>query len=349
MKPTMGRKAQIAVVALVFLLIAGAVGAYAWDKSMEDEIAEGVRIGKVDVSGLGREEARQEVHEDLIAPLEKPVTVTFKGTRYVLSPEQLQVRADINDMLDRAFEVSREGGLPTRLWRYASGGEVNEKIKPAIAYSEKSLDEFVGKIASDVEREPVDAAIEPGPTSINTVPGSPGRTLRADELRTQLEAAVQSPSGRTIAAQAEEVQPEVTTDELAAEYPTYLTVDRAGFQLRLWQDLELTETYTIAVGAVGFDTPAGVYNIQNKAVDPAWSVPDSGWAGDLAGTVVPGGSPENPLKARWMGIFDGAGIHGTDDVGSLGSAASHGCVRMSVPDVVELYDQVDVGTPIYIG
>ena len=50
-----------------------------------------------------------------------------------------------------------------------------------------------------------------------------------------------------------------------------------------------------------------------------------------------------------MGIYDGAGIHGTDDVGSLGRAASHGCVRMAVPDVIELYDQVDVGTPIYIG
>jgi lipoprotein-anchoring transpeptidase ErfK/SrfK len=152
-----------------------------------------------------------------------------------------------------------------------------------------------------------------------------------------------------VTAQVDEVQPEVTTAELAEQYPTYLTVDRSSFQLRLWEDLELTKTYTIAVGAVGFDTPAGVYNIQNKAVDPAWSVPNSDWAGDLAGTVVPGGSPENPLKARWMGIFDGAGIHGTDDVGSLGSAASHGCVRMAVPDVIELYDQVDVGTPIYIG
>ena len=65
--------------------------------------------------------------------------------------------------------------------------------------------------------------------------------------------------------------------------------------------------------------------------------------------MVPGGVPENPLKERWMGIFAGAGIHGTDDVGSLGTAASHGCMRMSVPDVIELYDQVPVGTPIYIG
>jgi lipoprotein-anchoring transpeptidase ErfK/SrfK len=50
-----------------------------------------------------------------------------------------------------------------------------------------------------------------------------------------------------------------------------------------------------------------------------------------------------------MGIYNGAGIHGTSDTASLGSAASHGCVRMSVPDVIDLYDRVDVGTPIYIG
>ena len=43
-------------------------------------------------------------------------------------------------------------------------------------------------------------------------------------------------------------------------------------------------------------------------------------AGDLAGKVIPPG-PDDPIKARWMGIFDGAGIHGTTDTASLGSAA----------------------------
>ncbi len=61
-------------------------------------------------------------------------------------------------------------------------------------------------------------------------------------------------------------------------------------------------------------------------------MPTSSWAGDLAGQSIPPG-PSNPLKARWMGIYNGAGIHGTDDTGSIGSAASHGCVRMLIPDV----------------
>ncbi len=345
----MGRKTPIALMVVVLLLIGGAVGAYAWDSSKEDEIAEGIRIGDVDVGGLSAGEARAEVRAGLIKPLDKPITVTAKGIRYVLGADQLRVRADIEGMVDDALAAGREEALPGRIWRYATGGEVEETIRPTVAYSKGAIDEFVDKVAAEVNTEPVDAQIEPGPASLNTVPGQSGRTLRADELRGQLAKAVQSPSGRRLAAQIDEVAPQITTGELAAENPTYLTVDRNGFQLRLWENLELARTYTIAVGAVGFDTPAGVYNIQNKAVDPAWSVPEREWAGALAGEVVPGGAPDNPLRARWMGIFDGAGIHGTDDVGSLGTAASHGCVRMAVPDVVELYDQVDIGTPIYIG
>ena len=88
--------------------------------------------------------------------------------------------------------------------------------------------------------------------------------------------------------------------------------------------------------------------MQNKAVNPAWHVPNSAWAGKLAGKVIPGGVPDNPLKSRWLGIYDGAGIHGTADVASLGTAASHGCIRMAVPDVEELYDQVPVQTPVFI-
>jgi lipoprotein-anchoring transpeptidase ErfK/SrfK len=77
-------------------------------------------------------------------------------------------------------------------------------------------------------------------------------------------------------------------------------------------------------------------------------VPDSDWAGDLAGEVIPPDDPRNPIEARWMAIYNGAGIHGTTAINSLGTAASHGCVRMAIPDVIELYDQVPVASPVYI-
>ncbi len=345
----MGRKLYIALTLAVVLLLGAAVAAYAWDSSRSDEIAEGIDIGGVDVSGMTEAEAEELVTLELIEPLDRDLVVTYDDVKYKLNADRLAVRADIDGMIDRAFEASKEGGLPTRLWRYATGGEVDESIEPEVLYDEGEVAQLVEKIAGEIDRDPVDASVDPSSGSIEPVAAQDGRTVEEDELHEQLTAAVQSPDHRKVEAPVDTVEPEVTTEDLAAKYPVYLTVNRSTFELKLWENLELARTYTVAIGAAGFDTPAGEYAIQNKAVDPVWSVPDSDWAGDLAGTTVPGGVAENPLKARWLGIFDGAGIHGTEDTGSLGSAASHGCVRMAVSDVIELYDQVPVGTPIYIG
>jgi lipoprotein-anchoring transpeptidase ErfK/SrfK len=161
--------------------------------------------------------------------------------------------------------------------------------------------------------------------------------------------AIASPhASRRFTVRTRKLQPKVATEDLERKYGTVVIVQRKSFRLQLYKGLELAKTYPIAVGKVGMDTPAGLYNIQNKAIDPAWHVPDSDWAGELAGKVIPGGTPENPIKARWLGVYDGVGVHGTADDSSIGSAASHGCIRMHIPDVEELYDRVPVGAPIYI-
>jgi lipoprotein-anchoring transpeptidase ErfK/SrfK len=330
------------------LLLLGAGAAYAWDAAKKDEIAEGVTIGGVDVGGRTAEEAELLIEADLVEPLDRPVEVTYGDETFTLEAHELDVRADLNAMVDAALSRSQEGGLPGRLWRYATGGEVDEDIPPHISYSQNTLDDFIKGVQGNINRPPQDATVAASTTSLDPVPSQKGIEVRVDELRSGLEAAVQSPHSRTVKAEVETVKPEVTTSELAEQYPHYIVIDRGSFQLRYFENLELARTYTIAVGQVGYDTPAGTYSIQNKAVNPAWTVPDSDWTGDLAGQVIPGGSPENPLEARWLGIYDGAGIHGTADIGSLGTAASHGCIRMSVPDVIELYDRIPVGTPVYI-
>ena len=164
----------------------------------------------------------------------------------------------------------------------------------------------------------------------------------------QINVAAQSPGrDQPVQAVVKTTKPEVTTKDLASAYPRYIYIDRGSFTLRFYSHLKLVKSYTIAVGQQGLETPAGLYHALDKQVDPSWHVPNSAWAGSLAGQVIPPG-PADPLKARWIGIFDGAGIHGTDELSSLGSAASHGCVRMAIPDVIDLYDRVQVGDPIYI-
>jgi lipoprotein-anchoring transpeptidase ErfK/SrfK len=225
---------------------------------------------------------------------------------------------------------------------------VEATVEPHVSYSHAAVDRFVEEIAAAINREPVNASIEPTATSLNPVRGRAGVSLRAEQLRERIHATLAAGGdSRAVRARAERVAPEVTTAELTERYPTYIVVDRGSFTLRFFQDLKLSEEYTIAVGQQGYDTPAGVYEIESMQVNPTWYVPNEEWAGELAGSVVPPG-PENPLKARWMGFYGGAGIHGTDDLASLGTAASHGCIRMSIPDVTELYEQVSVGTPVAI-
>jgi lipoprotein-anchoring transpeptidase ErfK/SrfK len=342
-----GSGVQIALVAVVLVLLVGAVGAYALDAANRDKIADGVTVGGVDVGGQSTDEAKRMLRAKLVEPLEHPVTVTYEEQKFTLSPDEIDVRADIDGMVDEAQDASREGGLPSRVVRYATGGEVDREITPRISYSNDAVDNFIAGVAAKVNRDPQDATVEPTPTSLTPVPAQDGIQLRAEDLREEVDDALQSPNARTVKARVVRTEPEVTEKELASQYPSYITVDRAGFALRLFKDLKLAKEYTIAVGAQGFDTSAGLYDVQSKQVNPTWYVPDEAWAGDLAGTTVPPG-PDNPLQARWMGFNGGAGIHGTSDVGSLGSAASHGCIRMAVPDVIELYDQVDVGTPVYI-
>ena len=216
-------------------------------------------------------------------------------------------------------------------------------------YSKSAISRFVRHVAEEVNREPVDASVEPSSASLNVVSGEAGLKLRDNQLTEDLEDAVLDASApRTVVAHVRKTKPEVTTEDIASKYPSYLTLDRSTFTLRLWQDLKNTRTYTVAVGQEGLETPEGLYDIEYKEENPTWHVPESAWAGDLAGQSIPPG-PSNPIKARWMAIYEGAGIHGTEETYSLGSAASHGCIRMAIPDVEELYDLVEVGTPIYIG
>jgi lipoprotein-anchoring transpeptidase ErfK/SrfK len=153
---------------------------------------------------------------------------------------------------------------------------------------------------------------------------------------------------RELRVPAHPVRPQVGMPGLARHYGTYILVSRETFTLRLYKRLKLAKTYRIAVGRAGLETPAGEYTIDDKQVNPSWHVPLSSWAGDLAGRVIPPG-PDDPIKSRWMGFFDGAGIHGTEETWSIGSAASHGCIRMTIPDVEDLYDRVPLNSPIYVG
>jgi lipoprotein-anchoring transpeptidase ErfK/SrfK len=337
----------IFVAVLLLVLIGGAVAAFAYDSSRDDLIAKGVTVAGVDVGGMTTAEARSVIRRQLQEPLENPIRVHRGQTHFTLSAEDAGVKADVGGMVDEAHQASRDGSIFSRVARDITGGEEDAQVPARVNYSSSAVHDLVQRVRSKLNRAARDAQVDF--PSLEKVKEQNGRKVKAAALEQRITQALTVPGvDRSVRAPVRVVKPKVTEADLADKFPIVLVADRYNFKLRLYKHLALQREYTVAVGAVGFDTPAGLYHIQNKAVNPAWSVPNSAWAGSLAGTVVPGGTPENPLKARWLGIFNGAGIHGTDQTYSLGSAASHGCIRMSIPDVIELYDQVPVGAPIYI-
>jgi lipoprotein-anchoring transpeptidase ErfK/SrfK len=343
------RQRSFIVLAVVLVVLAvGAVGVYAYDQSRSDIIAKGVTAGGVDLSGLKRAEARAKLQRELSAPLQKSVVVKYRGHRYKLSAAKAQVVVDTDDMSQRALAASREGNLISRATRELTGGSVHQSIPIEVTYSRRAVAKFAKRVQHKIDRSAVDATIGFSGGGIQKVDSRTGRKLDTAALKKQVGAELVEPTAdHKVVASVEKVKPKVTTAELADKYPTVIIVNRGGFQLTLYKHLGVEKTYRIAVGQAGLETPAGKYTIQDKQVDPSWHVPNSAWAGSLAGRVIPPG-PDNPIKARWMGIYNGAGIHGTTDIGSLGTNASHGCIRMAIPDVEQLFDRVDVGDPVFI-
>jgi lipoprotein-anchoring transpeptidase ErfK/SrfK len=341
-------KVLIAVAAAIVVLLLLAVGVWAYDDSQKDQIAPGVTVGGVDIGGHDADQARKIIKKEVVAPLRQPIVVSYQGKDYTLSPQQLKAKADIDAMVQDALDRSRQGGIIDRVARYATGGDVNADIDPNVGYSSKAVKDFVNQLADRINQDPVDATVEASGSKLRPVPGQAGLAVDEARMTDEIHQAADSPGrDQTLAVAVKTTKPEITKKDLPHEYPRYIYIDRANYTLRFYHHLKLEKSYTIAVGQQGLETPAGLYHATDKQVDPSWHVPNSAWAGSLAGQVIPPG-PADPLKARWIGIVDGAGIHGTDDIGSLGSAASHGCVRMSIPDVIDLYDRVDVGDPVYI-
>jgi len=269
---------------------------------------------------------------------------------WTLRGGETSIHVDLSNMLRQAVDASREGSIFTRSFRSLFGGRVNRDVALVASYDHAAVKQLTAKVRAAVNRPPRNANVEPGSGGLERIPSRDGLAVENDKLGGRLEAALLARgAARDVKVPVHHTKPAVTTSQLAAKYPAYIVVDRNDFRLLFYSHLKLARTYEIAVGMEGLETPAGLHHIEWKQVDPPWYVPKKAWAGSLAGTVVPPG-PADPLKARFMSFEGGAGIHGIDpsEYSSIGHDASHGCVRMRIPDVIDLYAKTPVGTPVYV-
>ncbi|MBA2349154.1 MAG: L,D-transpeptidase/peptidoglycan binding protein [Solirubrobacterales bacterium] len=335
---------------MVALLVAALAAVFVYDGTREERIADGVRIGGVDLGGLTPVDARIRLDEQFVDGRRKPIEIDHGEQRFKLGPKAAKIRVNVDQLVRQAVDRSDRGGPFGRTFRRISGGRVDADLAPEITYSEKAVDRLVARVRKDVNRPVEEAELSITASGVSITRGQRGLKVKTGKLREQVAAAIVAPTGATrrFSAETIKLRQKQTEKDLAKANPVVLIASKADHTLRLYKDLKLEKSYGIAVGLPAYPTPSGQFTIANKQVDPVWSVPNSPWAGELGGTTVAGGTAANPLKARWMGITDGVGIHGTSDGGSIGTDASHGCLRMHVPDVIDLFPRVPVGAKVLI-
>ena len=307
-------------------------------------IAANVSAGGVDLSGLTVEQAAARLEQRLTPRLARDVVVRAAGKRFVLPGATLKARFSAAATARRALATTTAPTGPD-----SGGAAYGAIIDLKLSHARIPVKAFAAQVAAGVFRTAQDATLAIGIRRLRVRRARLGVALDQAALTAAIDAAADDPTAsRLLKPRVTRTRPAVNADDLRRINGTVITIEKSSFTLRLFKHLKLSKTYQVAIGMPGHATPEGLFRIQDKQVNPVWSVPNSPWAGELGGSTVAGGIAANPLKARWMGITDGVGIHGTGEPWSVGSAASHGCLRMRVPDVIDLFPRVPVGTPVLI-
>ena len=286
-------------------------------------IQPGVTIGGLLVGGLTRSEARELVDQRF----GKPITLVVSPARKLrVTPDALGAEAYVAKAVTTAVRVRREGfQVPLRV-DVANG----------------KLTRYLGDLAKQTDRKPVDASLTLRNFAPVAHPSAPGRRLMQVVAARELSLAVRKHE-RSLELPFQALDPKVTEADLGK----VIVIKRGSNQLLFYDGDKLKRTFRVATGQSSYPTPLGHYEIVTMQRNPWWYPPQgSAWA--EGATAIPPG-PGNPLGTRWMGISSPyVGIHGTPDAASIGYSASHGCIRMLIPQVEWLFQRVDVGTPVFI-
>jgi lipoprotein-anchoring transpeptidase ErfK/SrfK len=301
-----------------------------------ERLPDGATIANVAVGGLGPVEAKRTVQDTLGPVYEKrPIAIRVNHKDTLVMPSDAGLVIYYDWMVERAFRLA--------------GAQKPVAVPLKLGVKNKERDAAIASVAKPYYRARRDARVRFGVTAIRRIRARLGRALDQALVLTRLENELRHPTtGRVVEGRVIRVRPAITTSSLRKRYPAYISVDRGTHTLRLFRSLRLVRTYPVAVGAAGFETPAGLRHVIYKDKNPSWTAPNRPWAYPYQGQTFPPGDPRNPLRAWFIALGDGIGIHGTSEEWTVGTSASHGCIRMHASDVDQVAKLTPVGTPVLI-
>jgi lipoprotein-anchoring transpeptidase ErfK/SrfK len=308
---------------LALIVVAGLACAAAPASTPTRTVPAGVSVAGVRVGGLSAEPARARIEQ----AFSRSIRVTYRHKNTWITPQALGAGLSVEAAVTSALAATprSEIALPVR-------------------YSARKVDHVVTTLAKRFDRAAVDAEVTGASSSgPEFSPSKAGLAVDRRTMRTALAQVLRDGTREPLTLLTHPVAPTRTVEN----YGPVIVITRGSNTLRLYDGATLVRTFRVATGQAVYPTPSGLWHIVDKQRNPWWYPPTtSAWARGLK-PVPPG--PSNPLGTRWMGLdAAGVGIHGTDAPASIGYSASHGCIRMQVPEAEWLFERVRIGTPVVI-
>jgi lipoprotein-anchoring transpeptidase ErfK/SrfK len=286
-------------------------------------IAPGVTVSGVKVGGLTSEPARTRIEK----AFGRPLPLKYGKKRWRISPRYLGTSAAVDDAVAQALRSRPRARLSLQ-----------------VSATRTRIRRYVQRLDRLFSRDPISSAVvgvSGGRPAFSEA--KPGLAVRRAEMTNAIAYMLRTNQRLPIPLLTKTVPPEVTPEN----FGPIVVIFRESKRLTLFDGRRAVRSFGIATGTSEYPTPVGNFSVATKQRDPWWiPPPDSEWAQGKE-PVPPG--PGNPLGTRWMGLTAPlVGIHGTPDAASIGYSASHGCIRMRVPDAEALFNEVEVGTPVLI-
>jgi lipoprotein-anchoring transpeptidase ErfK/SrfK len=287
----------------------------------QQPLPEGVTIGGVPVGGLTPAEASLAVRDWFSTPL----PLAFGPLTFAADPATLAA-----PNLTKALERAR-------------AAQPFQNVQLVVVVRTGKVRQYVASIARRIDRKPVESHLVLRHLKPFVTKDVPGRALQRERAQRAIQVALEDNVRDTIQLQAKPVRAAVTQRTYDAPV---IVIHRGLNRLYLYRGVHSWRTFQVATGQSAYPTPLGRFEIVVKWRNPWWYPPNSPWAKG-AKPIPPG--PGNPLGTRWLGLSaPGVGIHGTPDPASIGYSVSHGCIRMRISEAEWLFNNVEVGTTVFI-
>ncbi len=302
----------------------------------------GVKVVGVSVAGLNRTEAVAKCRRELAEVASRPLTLTVDDEKYQISPEEIGLMLDYEGMVDRAYKEAWSVNIFERMGRRFTNRPKEINISLLGSSDTDKVNSWVSTTINSINRHPQDAYVDVTSGKPVIVKAKDGRNAVLDVLLADTDAALMRPD-RTVKVQVGYTPAQITD----AVFGKLIIINLAEHKLSLYDREQVQAEFPVACGSSTYPTPVGIWKIVEKQRNPTWRNPGSAWARSMPASIPPG--PGNPLGTRALALnASGVLIHGTPSPWSIGQSVSHGCVRMYMKDVEQLFEMVEANTPVYV-